>query len=202
MCLVSISFWAKESQGSAAWVSFSSPNLFLIIFSTLWNHFCVIYCHDSICQIQWHRIRRCFCTISSFDAVDKSPDISSWVCANLLLSNLLFLCTCYFVVSQGECWWTLERFNRGNKLGSTGWDCVVDAIRNCSKISSLNGFGLYHEVVRGGQQLIVANGLELTLAIARFLPRSADTLVSLDMRFFYLISSWNGHATRQCNSVL
>jgi hypothetical protein len=58
----------------------------------------------------------------------------------------------------------------------------MDVLEGCTQLESLNGYDGYKEIVAGGLTALSINGKDLALAVCRFLPRSAATLTSVDMR--------------------
>jgi hypothetical protein len=59
----------------------------------------------------------------------------------------------------------------------------MDSLEGCPQLSSVNGFDRYKEVLIGRVATVDLNGTELALALSPFLPRSAETLTSLDIRY-------------------
>jgi hypothetical protein len=74
------------------------------------------------------------------------------------------------------------RPHRNNQLGPRAWEAILDALEHCPEISLLNGSDMYRAVRAGGLSKISDDGHELALAVGRFLPLSASTLTSLDLK--------------------
>ena len=72
--------------------------------------------------------------------------------------------------------------HRKNLVGGAGWTAIVDALEGVPSLTSLNGCAEYTSIRAGGLKELSLNGTESAVAMARFLPRSADTLTSLDIR--------------------
>ena len=79
---------------------------------------------------------------------------------------------------------------RGNKLGHSGWIFVMNGLDGCKLLSSINGIEC-KDLVCGGLKKLDVRSEESGFAISlvRYLPRSASSLTSLDIR-----SSELGHA--------
>ncbi len=58
----------------------------------------------------------------------------------------------------------------------------MDVLEGCTELESLNGYDGFKEIVAGGLTALSINSMDLALAVCRFLPRSAATLTSVDMR--------------------
>ena len=60
---------------------------------------------------------------------------------------------------------------------------MADALEAVTSLTSLNGCALYGGIRAGGQRELLLDGkFELAVAVARYLPRSAETLTTLDVR--------------------
>ena len=71
---------------------------------------------------------------------------------------------------------------RYNRLGLAGWGAVMDAVEGITSLKSLNKFDGYAAIRTGGVKEADLHSKELGVAVARFLPRSAETLLELDLR--------------------
>jgi hypothetical protein len=58
----------------------------------------------------------------------------------------------------------------------------MSALKRCTRLASLNGCNQYQEIMRGGLVELDLYGYEIGLAVGPFLPLSASTLTSLDLR--------------------
>jgi hypothetical protein len=67
-------------------------------------------------------------------------------------------------------------------VGAAGWTAIADALDGITSLTSLNGYDRCHAVRMGGVAELHLTGTELGVAVARFLPRSADTLTLLELR--------------------
>ncbi len=67
-------------------------------------------------------------------------------------------------------------------MAPTGWTAIIDALEAVTSLTSLNGCDSYAAIRTGGQTRLELGGSELGIAVARYLPRSADTLTELDLR--------------------
>ena len=68
-------------------------------------------------------------------------------------------------------------------MGPAGWTAIADALEAVTSLTSLNDCPDYAAIRAGGQtELALKGDLELGLAVARYLPRSAESLTSLDLR--------------------
>jgi hypothetical protein len=76
---------------------------------------------------------------------------------------------------------------RKNLLGSVGWIAVTDALEMVTSLTSLNGCDLYTAIRRGELAELNLKNTELGVWAARFLERSASTLVTLDVRFLSML---------------
>ena len=72
--------------------------------------------------------------------------------------------------------------DRNNGLGPAGWASVMSALGRCTNLASLNSCDQYQAIVTGGLVALDIQGYEIGLAVGPFLPRSAATLTSLDLR--------------------
>ena len=68
-------------------------------------------------------------------------------------------------------------------IDAAGWTAIADALEAVTSLTSLNGSPLYAGIRAGGQRELALAGTELTVAMARYLPRSADSLTALDLRW-------------------
>jgi hypothetical protein len=59
---------------------------------------------------------------------------------------------------------------------------MADALEAVTSLTSLNGCALFGSIRAGGQSELLLGGTEVAVAVARYLPRSAETLTTLDMR--------------------
>lgn len=59
---------------------------------------------------------------------------------------------------------------------------MADALEAVTSLTSLNGCALYGGIRAGGQRELLLGGTEVAVAVARYLPRSANTLETLDLR--------------------
>ncbi len=73
---------------------------------------------------------------------------------------------------------------RGNTLGPAGRTAVADALVRVTSLASLNGCDHYAAIRAGGQTEIRLNKTELVLWVGLYLPRSASSLTTLDVRWF------------------
>ena len=71
---------------------------------------------------------------------------------------------------------------RANQVDAAGWTAVADALESLTSLTSLNGYSAYPSIRAGGQTKLALGGTELAVAVARYLPRSADSLTALDLR--------------------
>ncbi len=68
-------------------------------------------------------------------------------------------------------------------MDAVGWSVMADALEAVTSLTSLNGCSLFGGIRAGGQrELLLEENFELAVAVARYLPRSAETLTTLDMR--------------------
>ena len=67
-------------------------------------------------------------------------------------------------------------------MDAAGWTAIADALDAVTSLTSLNGCALYAGIRAGGQRVLALGGTELGVAVARYLPRSAETLTTLDLR--------------------
>ncbi len=58
----------------------------------------------------------------------------------------------------------------------------MDALEGCTGLTTLNGYDKFQGILDGGLAEFYDGGHELALAVGRFLPRSASTLTTLDLR--------------------
>ncbi len=72
---------------------------------------------------------------------------------------------------------------RGNRADAAGWKVLADALEAATSLTSLNGCAAYAAIRSGGQRELALGGTEVALAVARYLPRSADSLTTLDLRY-------------------
>ncbi len=63
-----------------------------------------------------------------------------------------------------------------------GWTAIADALEGITSLTSLNAYSHYAAIRAGGLAELQLAGTELAVAVARYLPRSADTLTALDLR--------------------
>jgi hypothetical protein len=98
-----------------------------------------------------------------------------------VLLDQVYLCACFYFIILAR---TLRvRRARGNKLGADGWTAVADALEGVMSLTSLNGCDKCRAIRAGGQtQLLLEKEWELGVWAARYLPRSASTLTTLDLR--------------------
>ena len=68
-------------------------------------------------------------------------------------------------------------------MNAAGWAVIADALETATSLTSLNGCPQYAAIRAGGQRELMLAGLELGVAVARYLPRSADSLTALDLRW-------------------
>ncbi len=73
---------------------------------------------------------------------------------------------------------------RGNTLGLVGWTAVAYALEPVTSLTSLNGCNHYAAIRAGGQTEIRLNKTEPGLWVGLYLPRSASSLTTLEMRCF------------------
>ena len=59
---------------------------------------------------------------------------------------------------------------------------IADALETATSLTSLNGCSLYAGIRAGGQRELTLGGSELGVVVAWYLPRSAATLETLDLR--------------------
>jgi hypothetical protein len=71
---------------------------------------------------------------------------------------------------------------RRNGMDAAGWTAIADALEGVTSLTSLNGCAAYAAIRAGGQTELLLKGMELVVAVARYLPRSAHTLTALDLR--------------------
>ncbi len=74
---------------------------------------------------------------------------------------------------------------RGNELGAAGWDAIMDALEGHTGLAVLNGCDQYKAILAGAITELDLEGSEAALAVGRFLPRSASTLTSLDLKYAF-----------------
>jgi hypothetical protein len=67
-------------------------------------------------------------------------------------------------------------------LGVKGWSRVMEAVTNCTALTSLNTLDSYHAVLHGGMRELDVDNKELVVALGRYLPLSAATLTKLDAK--------------------
>ena len=67
-------------------------------------------------------------------------------------------------------------------MDAAGWTAIADALETATSLTSLNGCALYAGIRSGGQRELALGGTELGVVVARYLPRSAETLTTLDVR--------------------
>ncbi len=74
---------------------------------------------------------------------------------------------------------------RDNQLGPIGWEVILDALKKCEDLTSLNGCSQYKEILAGSLVKLKANGSDFASAYAmgQFFQRSASILTSLDIRY-------------------
>jgi hypothetical protein len=72
--------------------------------------------------------------------------------------------------------------HRDNHLGPIAWKAIIDALEQCPDFLDLNGSDTYRSMRAGGLAKFSEEGHELGLAVGRFLPLSASTLTSLDLK--------------------
>ena len=56
----------------------------------------------------------------------------------------------------------------------------MDAVDRCQGLISLNSYAKFSEIPKGGLQELVVENLELAVAVARYLPKSAADLTALN----------------------
>jgi hypothetical protein len=59
---------------------------------------------------------------------------------------------------------------------------ITDALEGCTRLVALNGCDTYKEILAGAITELDLEGSEAAIAFGRFLPRSAATLKSLDIK--------------------
>jgi hypothetical protein len=89
---------------------------------------------------------------------------------------------------------------RRNLVDAAGWTAIADALEAVTSLTSLNGCALYAGIRAGGQRELYLGGTELGVAVARYLPRSADTLKTLDLRCCYRSLPTLSHATARTHT--
>jgi hypothetical protein len=68
-------------------------------------------------------------------------------------------------------------------VGAAGWTAIADALEAVTSLTSLNGCDRYAAIRAGRQtELALCGEMELGVAVARYLPCSADSLTKLDLR--------------------
>ena len=67
-------------------------------------------------------------------------------------------------------------------MGAAGWTAIADALEGITSLTSLNAYNRYAAIRAGGLAKLQLAGTELGVAVARYLPRSASTLTTLDLR--------------------
>ena len=68
-------------------------------------------------------------------------------------------------------------------MDAAGWTAIADALEAVTAVTSLNGCPHYAAIRAGGQRELKLDGKwELVVAVARYLPRSAESLTMLDIR--------------------
>ena len=67
-------------------------------------------------------------------------------------------------------------------MDAAGWTAVADALEAVTSLTSLNGCALYGGIRAGGQRELLLGGTEVVVAVARYLPRSSESLTTLDVR--------------------
>ena len=78
----------------------------------------------------------------------------------------------------------LHFFARGNGFRLTDWTTIMNSLERISALSCLNGFREYQSVLFGGMTALDISFIDVPLAISKFLPRSAQTLTSLEIRYW------------------
>ena len=76
-------------------------------------------------------------------------------------------------------------FRRDNNIGRRGWEAVMEGLEPCTRLERLNGIACGGLITGALSKLQLAgNKAEdgFALSFVQYLPRSASTLVSLDMR--------------------
>ena len=76
---------------------------------------------------------------------------------------------------------------RGNHLGHSGWDVVMDNLSALTSVTSFNGMADLGTLFMGGQTNVNLRNKDLStneavVAVARLLQRSDTTLIKLDLR--------------------
>jgi hypothetical protein len=74
---------------------------------------------------------------------------------------------------------------RENNIGRRGWEAVMEGLEPCTRLERLNGIACCGLIAGALSELQVAgNKAEdgFALSFVRYLPRSASTLVTLDLR--------------------
>ncbi len=72
--------------------------------------------------------------------------------------------------------------HRGNHVGAAGWTAIADALERITSLACLNGYDSYAAICAGGLVELQLAETELAVAVARYLPRSACTLTTLNLR--------------------
>jgi hypothetical protein len=82
--------------------------------------------------------------------------------------------------------WADELYDcRENNIGRRGWEAVMEGLEPCTRLERLNGIACCGLIAGALSELQVAgNKAEdgFALSFVRYLPRSASTLVTLDLR--------------------
>ena len=71
-------------------------------------------------------------------------------------------------------------------MGPRGWAVLMEVLRSLDGLAILNGLPQYRSIVLGALASVDLGGTQLAVALGQFLSRSADTLVSLDLRYCHI----------------
>ena len=67
-------------------------------------------------------------------------------------------------------------------MDAAGWTAIADALEAVTAVTSLNGCPHYAAIRAGGQRELLLAGTVVAVAVAQYLPRSAESLTMLDIR--------------------